>query len=901
MHDSAGHEPAPTLDLRRLYPAENGEVAPASGFVGGITTSVSADRATLTYSGPDGKLEYQWSGPAAASDPPLGIWQLRATSQGAKASEVVSLAADARLEWTQTATFKGSRLEAAPGGVACVSTYEMNGQTATLRCTAQLIGKSLVLEVSCDAPQIAAFDAGRWGPAPRQRDVTVPYYSGKVFYLEQENLFVSTFLDWTKSSASDHQNTRAVYGARTDGSRVPLHERAVFCAAWQVAETLPNIPNPPSPFRGHLAGKIVLDIWGGRFDDIARNLETLHGYGLNNCVAIIHNWQRSGYDNALPAHVPANPDLGGGAAMKRLVATAKSLGYDIALHENYVDYYPNYEGFDDADVALDSQGHRVPAWYQPQTKIQSFAIQPHSILPLATEQSSQILALYKPNADFLDVHSSVPPWFHVDFRAESEGAGMFRTVWEAHRQLWAFERGLYGGPVLGEGANHWFWSGLLDGVEAQFRLGVPENAGRTAPLMVDFDLLKIHPLQFNHGMGYYERWWSDRSWGALPPMELLDQYRMQEVIYGHAGFLGTAAYSVVPLAWLEHHLMSPVTARYATALPVSIQYQVNGRWVDGTQAARAGTWKRVRVAYDNGLTVTANDDAEPLREGGVTLPQYGWAASGAGVTAWTALLQDVIADYARTEESTFANARAESDWDQGGVHRIQPAVAEFRQTGERAFALSYEWRVGETLPRDYNCFVHFVTRGGSGDNISFQNDHVLPRASSTWKTGETLRDGPHDVRLPDDLPDGDYGVRIGLFLPDEERLTLQGRSDGRGRIRAGTLHVRDHGRDISFDAEPPSPQGSADIYQHRLNASGKVLDFGDVRTDGSVLVRREEGEWVLRALPRARDFFIELSAARFGRPAEVRCAGGPASTAETQAHGDWWQLKLNGAREYRWK
>jgi len=35
-------------------------------------------------------------------------------------------------------------------------------------------------------------------------------------------------------------------------------------------------------------------LWGGRFDDIARNLEKLRDYGLNNCVAIIHVWQRSG-------------------------------------------------------------------------------------------------------------------------------------------------------------------------------------------------------------------------------------------------------------------------------------------------------------------------------------------------------------------------------------------------------------------------------------------------------------------------------------------------------------------------------------------------------------------------------------------------------------------------------
>jgi hypothetical protein len=890
----------PPLDLRRLYPAQNGEVAPFSGFAANITANVSADTATLTYTGPDGTLLYQWTRPATSDDPPLGHWQLRATPHGAEAPNVVPMAGDARLEWTQAAAFKSSRLEAAPGGAGCVSTYEVNGQTATLRCTALLRGKSLVLELSCDSPQIAALDAGRWGPTLHRRPVTAPYYSGRLFYLEKENLFVNTFLDWTQSSASFHENTRAVYGARTDGARLPLRERAVFCAAWHSAETLPNLPNPPSPFRGRMADKIVLDIWGGRFEDIARNLETLHDYGLNHCLALIHVWQRSGYDNALPAHVPANAQLGGDAAMKNLVATAKSLGYDIALHENYVDYYPNYEAFNPADVSLDSQGNRVPAWYNSGTKIQSFAVQPHSILPLAREQSSQIHDRYSPNADYLDVHSAVPPWFHVDFRAGAEGAATFRPVWEAHRQLWAFERATCGGPVLGEGANHWFWSGLLDGVEAQFGAGWPGNAGQSAPLMVDFDLLKIHPLQFNHGMGYYERWWSAPTWHALPPMEVLDQYRMQEVIFGHAGFLGNDTWSRLPLAWLEHHLLSPVTARYATALPVNIQYQVNGHWVDGTQAAQAGIWNRVRVSYDNGLTVTANDNPEPLREGSFTLPRFGWLAKGAGLTAWTALLQDVIADYARAPDSTFANARPASDWNQSGVHHIRPAIAEFRQTGDRSFALTYQWQIGETLQRDYTCFVHFVS-GADGATISFQDDHLPPRPSSTWQMGETLRDGPRDIRLPAALPDGDYGVRIGLYQPDAERLALQGRDDGQQRIRAGTLRVRDGGQNITFETEPSAPESGDDIYQHRLNAGGKALDFGDVRTDGSVLVRREEGEWVLRTLPRARPFFVELSAARFGRPASVRCVDGSTPALAPQARGDWWQLNLNGARQYRWK
>lgn len=93
---------------------------------------------------------------------------------------------------------------------------------------------------------------------------------------------------------------------------------------------------------------------------------------------------------------------------------------------------------------------------------------------------------------------------------------------------------------------------------------------------------------------------------------------------------------------------------------------------------------------------------------------------------------------------------------------------------------------------------------------------------------------------------------------------------------------------------------TGDVYRHRLNLAGKVLDFGDVLTDGSVLVRRENDEWVLRALPRTGNFFIELSAARFGQPLSIRCVDGSASAVTPQVHGDWWQLNLNGAKEYRW-
>jgi len=432
---------------------------------------------------------------------------------------------------------------------------------------------------------------------------------------------------------------------------------------------------------------------------------------------------------------------------------------------------------------------------------------------------------------------------------------------------------------------------------------VPGSQGMTAPLMVDFDLLKIHPLQFNHGMGYYERWWAKAEWGALPPLVVLDQYRMQEVAFGHAGFLGWSTWNILPLAWLEHHLLSPVTARYAAAQPTEIQYQINGQWVDSTAAAKAGSWQRVRVRYDNGLMVTANNEELPLRVGDVVLPRFGWLAQGAGVTAYTALRDGVMVDYAETADSVFANARHAPDWNVTGLRRVRPTVAEFAQTAPRAFRVTYLWLVNDTLPQNYHCFVHFSGKGrdASDEGIRFQQDHATPTPTSQWKRGVNVSDGPYTITIPDNVPDGDYTWSIGLYsLGGGGRVPLEGVDDGHGRIRLGMLRVRDGGKTIIFDPERGSGDERLKRYRLHLNEAGKVIDFGAVRTNGSVLVRLEGSEWVLQTLPRDGNFTLELNAKRFGTPPQVRSLGGATETVKPEWRGAWWRLRLNGAREYRW-
>jgi len=892
------HPDPPRLDLSKML-SKRFTVAPPCGFAARTSARIVGDKAVLTYLGADGSLEYTWARPNSFDAASLGKIVLRAHMKGDAA--VQTCLGGSNVEWIGQAKLTAARWLRGSDSVTLVREFEVGGQPATISVAARLAGKSLVFDVKCNRPFVASFDAGRWLPAMRRAAVPAPYYSGQVSYLPTENLFVNAFLDWTSSDASSIDGGRAIYRPLTDGSHNNLRERAIYTAAWHFAEALPSIPNPPSPYLRQVGDKVTLDVWSGTFDQIAMKLQALHDLGLDHCIALIHNWQRRGYDNALPMHYPANPGLGADDSMKRLVATAKGLGYLIALHENYVDYYPNFDGFNPDDISLTPEGKPENAWYNPGTKIQSFAEKPNSILKYAAEQSTEISHRYGTNANYLDVHSAVPPWFHVDFRAGEQGAGTFARVWDVHRELWAFERKTFDGPVFGEGNNHWYWSGLLDGVEAQTGSGWPWQQGDTLPLAVDFDLLRIHPLQCNQGMGYYERWTTSVGWGAAPRMDQLDQYRMQEMAYGHAGFLGSTTWSSEPIAWLEHHLTTPVSARFADARPVSIRYQVNGKWVDGTAAAKARDWSRVEVRYSNGLTVTANNSGAPMIVDGRVLPKHGWLARGAGVTAYTAQQDGKLIDYAEADSSIFANARNVLDWNVNGPRRIGPRLEQFTQTGPREFEATYLWSVDDKLAKDYQCFVHFDDPSKpEADRIRFQQDHTLATPTSHWMPGSTVTDGPHTIKLPDDLADGDYTWSIGLFLPNEGRLALSGVDDGGNRIRLGVLKVRDGGQTLTL--EPESGQDErAELARQAMNDLTGPIDFGPIRTDGSVLVRREGDYWVLRAWPRQAGRVVELSAQRFPMPTEIACVDGTRAIVKPETVGSFWRLPLDGAKEYRWK
>lgn len=869
--------PAPQrLTTNLLISEQSGSVVPPSAYKFTDTTLCTNREEQFRYHGADGDLSYVWR-PIGGPNPLFGSIVLSSTMVHDRSTQL-SLASSATIGWTLPAQLIKSVFS---HGVL-VRTFEVNGQTAHVRIAGSMKNKSLVFDISCDKPVISNLQTGDWGPVLRRRPINVPYYSQPVWYLAHENLFANTFLDWTESRAASLDRTQANYAALTDGTRNSLHERVIYVASWQVAEVLPNIPNTPSPYRADLSRRIMLDIWGHPFDTVRADLKSISTSGLGPAAAIIHVWQFGGYDNMLPKHVPANSEQGGDTGMAALVAEGKHANIRMALHENYVDYYPNYPSFNEADIARNSDGSDMFAWYNPGTKIQSFAVKPSRILALAATQSPEVMRRYGSNACYLDVHSAVPPWFHVDMQTDTPGAGTFQEVREAHTKLWAYERLLHHGPVFGEGNNHWYWSGSLDGVEAQFGQGWTD--GTTAPLFVDFDLLKIHPLQLNHGMGYYERWWQSGPNTTRGMMSLLDQYRMQEIAYGHEGFLGGEAWHDPGLVWMESHLVPPVSARTALANPTSIDYLVNGEWLDtSTNAKTGGDWSRLHVAYSNGISVWANSAHSTIRVGSEIVPQYGWLAIGNGLHAGTTLRDGVYTDFAKTPNTLFANARPAIDWRAPGQVGVRPTITQFTPTSARTFRAVYAWKVEQSLSTNVHCLVHFVNPTGtdSGDHIVFQQDHALTPETSQWRAGSTISDGPWDVTVPENVKPGDYVWTIGLFTNDGGRMPLQGVSDQHSRIILGTLHVAAGG--VSF-----TPQQAPTVGDAPINGTNKVIDFGTVRTNGSVYLSQIHGKWSLRPYPAARPFTIELSNKQFGHPQGVKVVAG------------WWTLNMTGADMYQW-
>ena len=104
--------------------------------------------------------------------------------------------------------------------------------------------------------------------------------------------------------------------------------------------------------------------------------------------------------------------------------------------------------------------------------------------------------------------------------------------------------------------------------------------------------------------------------------------------------------------------------------------------------------------------------------------------------------------------------------------------------------LAYYWMALQWIPEDLSIFVHFRL----DDQIRLQQDHA-PLAgrypTSRWREGERIRES-YRLRLPRDLPPGEYEIRIGVWNPKTgERLRVTDTSlpDFRDAVGLATVRI----------------------------------------------------------------------------------------------------------------
>jgi hypothetical protein len=406
-----------------------------------------------------------------------------------------------------------------------------------------------------------------------------------------------------------------------------------------------------------LAGRFVFDLWGGKYADSAQNLERAFRYGLTDAIVIWHNWQRWGYDYRLPEIYPPNPQAGTFEEFLALVKTAKDHGVLFAPHDNYIDYYPDAEGYTYDRIAFNPAGAPVKAWWNEGRQAQSYRWRPDVIKPFVEHNLGLIKSGFAPTGYFIDVWSSAGPYDYWTRDGRFYDKLSTLKIW---RDTFAWIRETLGGnaPQISE-SGHDQLIGWLDGGQTNhLRVGKPAP-GRWGGMVWNIeceDAERIpwfdaahHDRFALHGAGYESRYTSGLD-TKLHGM-YSDDYIATEVLDGHPAMASRPfGPDVVRKYWLLHDLMRALALRRIASV------EFNG-----------GNLHRQHVRWDNGVDIWVNRGEGDWTVAGHTLPQYGFYAQGADVAAAIERRDGATVEWSRSPAATYVNARGGKPMDFDGV------------------------------------------------------------------------------------------------------------------------------------------------------------------------------------------------------------------------------------------
>ncbi len=617
--------------------------------------------------------------------------------------------------------------------------YQWGDHTADGILRLRLWQKSLVVDFECRGGVVGEVRTGRAVGLKQVELVTVPYLTcgsvrpaALVCTDAAKPLFMMGLFDHFRTNASEffavneiastgvtyHGGTRyhRLWNPETrqQAGRNDCFERLFLTAAPTFEEVLPTMPNPKSPWM-EVTGSRVWRAHGASDRQADADFwKRVARFGMTEIVVTDHEvgWRDGGESFTLRTR--AAPEKGGDEGQAEYSRFMRGLGLRYGIYNNYLDFAPVNEHWDPQRVVRMSDGQLKPAWAR------CYLLKPTRAVELESHLSPVIQEKFQLDTSYCDVHTAVTPWSSVDYDARVPGAGRMADVIYAYGEIMLHQKQTWNGPVYSEGNNHWYYCGLTDGNYGQDQAArLDEN-----PWLVDFDLLKLHPLCCNFGMGNTGMFFGESRSGRITAdnwAAKLDQFLAATLAFGHTGFFVREAGEAESLR--SYFSVQQIHPRYAADTVESIRYSDAGsHLLDTSTALASGAYRRsqIRTRYREGMEVWVNGHPQETwtihpsdgpSASPVVLPPFGWYACDTkkkDLVGLSALVDGRRADYVDGPKYTYGNgrghfARFERAACDGQLiaHRREDGKVELIPVGcEVGFGIGLEGRQDEAVALD---------------------------------------------------------------------------------------------------------------------------------------------------------------------------------------------------------
>lgn len=566
----------------------------------------------------------------------------------------------------------------------------------------QLWQKSLVLDVLCDDGKASELLFGKITGVENPQLVYIPYitygwnYGNPAILMSgspKKPIFASIWWDWYRTNASEpfvkphiKGKTAEIQGGvryipKTNGERNNMYERIFLTVSPIYEEVLPSIPNPLA-----IRGKESADrLWTVTMPESWRDdhirCRKISSYGINKIMQHSHEFTWRDEGESFTLRLKASPQKGGDAMLKWYNKAQQSLGWLQGMYTNYSDYAPVNVYFSEDDANRSPDGELRRTWRR------CYAMKCSKGVEWDAKLAKKIQRKFNSNFAYTDVLTASSPWRRCDYDPRVPGAGTLTAMFYAHGQILLNDQKVYG-PTFSEGTYQWMYAGLATGNYgwAYTNLNLLEE-----PLNVAFDLLKIHPLENDYGMGNHEYYLQrlDPNWLQSDKLDwYIDRFLASTIAYGHNGWL--IAYLEKPeIMARSYYMMQQLQKRYSMVPVLKIEYaDLSGKMRLASQALAISVIResRLHVVYENGLEVFVNGNGSSKASNKnwcftapdgiqVELPPAGWYVYDASTNfkEFSGLISNKRIDYVISPEYEFLDGRGQ--WTKMGNLAASGAVA----------------------------------------------------------------------------------------------------------------------------------------------------------------------------------------------------------------------------------